>query len=70
MKNISTNKLQDELSRAIKEVEVGEVYEVSRYSKPVAYLVSKKDFEDMIEGKECKNCMQDLRKIARKMSNS
>lgn len=68
MKNITTNKLQNELSRVIKEVERGEVYEVSRYSTPVAYLISKDEFENMVEGKGCKKCMEDLRKIAKKLT--
>jgi len=68
MKNITTNKLQSDLSKVIKEVEDGEVYEVSRYSKPVAYLISKDEFENMVEGKGCKKCMEDLRKIAKKLS--
>lgn len=64
MKTISTNKLQTELSKAIKEVEAGEIYQVNRYSKPVAYLVSKEEFEKLATGSECKKCVQDLRKIA------
>ncbi|MFA7253762.1 MAG: type II toxin-antitoxin system prevent-host-death family antitoxin [Patescibacteria group bacterium] len=67
MKKITTNKLQDGLSKVIKEVETGEVYEVSRYSKAVAYLVSKEQFEKLISGSECKECMNDLRKIAEKL---
>ena len=69
MKHITTNKLQNDLSKVIKEVEAGEVYEVSRYSKPVAYLVSKTEFESMVEGQGCKSCMQDLRAIAKRMTN-
>jgi prevent-host-death family protein len=64
VKNISTNKLQNELSKAIKEVESGEIYQVARYSKPVAYLVSKDCYEELIAGQNCKQCVTDLRKIA------
>jgi prevent-host-death family protein len=64
MKQITTNELQDQLSKIIKEVETGEVYQVSRYSKAVAYLVSKEDFEKLAQGSDCKKCVQDLRKIA------
>ena len=67
MKQITTNKLQNDLSKVIKEVETGEVYEVSRYSKAVAYLVSKEEFEKLASGNECKECMRDLRKIAGKL---
>ncbi len=65
MKNITTNKLQNDLSKVIKEVESGEVYQVARYSKPVAYLVSKEEFESLIGGQDCKKCVSDLRKIAK-----
>ena len=68
MKQITTNKLQNDLSKVIKDVEAGEVYEVSRYSKAVAYLVSKEEFEKLATGSECKECMSDLRKIAKKIS--
>jgi len=64
MKEITTNKLQTELSKVIKEVEMGEVYQINRYSKSVAYLVSKEEFENLISGSECKACMRDMRKIA------
>lgn len=67
MKTISTNELQDQISKVIKEVEAGEVYQINRYSKSVAYLVSKEEFEKLITGSECKACMKDLRKIANKI---
>jgi prevent-host-death family protein len=67
MKNISTNKLQNDLSKIIKEVEKDEVYQVSRYSKPVAYLISKNQFEELVAGSDCKKCVADLRKIANKV---
>lgn len=64
MKQITTNELQDQLSKVIRDVEMGEVYQVNRYSKSVAYLVSKEEFEKLVTGSECKACMQDLRKLA------
>ena len=64
MKNISTNKLQNELSKVIREVEDGEVYQVARYSAPVAYLVGKDEFEKLVAGQDCKKCVSDLRKLA------
>jgi prevent-host-death family protein len=67
MKNISTNLLQNQLSKVIKEVEGGEVYQVARYSKPVAYLVSKDCYEELISGHDCKKCVSDLRKIAKEI---
>ncbi len=68
MKSISTNELQDQISKVIREVETGEVYQVNRYSKSVAYLVSKKEFEKLVTGSECKECMSDLRKIANQLN--
>jgi prevent-host-death family protein len=68
MKEITTNKLQTELSKVIREVESGEVYEIKRYSKGVAYLVSKEEFEKVVSGTECKKCVADLRKLAKKLN--
>ena len=69
MKSISSNELQDQISKVIREVEAGEVYQINRYSKSVAYLVSKEEFEKLVTGSECKACMQDLRVIAQKIRN-
>lgn len=68
MENISINKLQNELSKITKKVEGGEVYQVSRYSKPVAYLVSKEKFEKLVSEQNCKACMEDIRKITKKLT--
>jgi len=67
MKNINVNELQNQISKIMREVESGEVYQVSRYSKPVAYLMPKKEFEATVSGSGCKACMADLRKIAKKI---
>jgi prevent-host-death family protein len=69
MKQITTNDLQSQLSKVIRDVEAGEVYQVNRYSKSVAYLISKEDFEKLVGGSDCKKCVQDLRKIANTISN-
>lgn len=69
MKRITVNKLQSEISRILKEVEGGEVYEVMRYSTPLAYLVSKESFDKLKTGENCKACVEDLRKIAHKVRN-
>jgi len=69
MKQVTTNELQGQLSKIIREVEQGEVFEVKRYSKSVAYLVSKKDYEKFVTGSECKACMRDLRNIAKKIKS-
>jgi|GEM_PF-865553 len=69
MKLVNTNELQNQLSRVIREVEdTNEVYQINRYSKGVAFLLSKKEFERLVSGHECKKCMEDLRKIANKLN--
>lgn len=60
-KNINIYNLQANISKIIKETEKGEVYEVSRYSKPVAVLISYKSYLKL-KG-ECKHCIEDLRKL-------
>ena len=67
MKNINVNELQNTISQVMREVESGQVFEVSRYSKPVAYLVPKEEFENSISGVKCRKCLEDLRKIAKKI---
>jgi prevent-host-death family protein len=67
MKQITVNKLQSEISKVIHEVETGEIYEVNRYSKSVAVLISKEKFEELSGGEGCQACMKDLRKIAGKL---
>lgn len=67
MKNINVNELQNQISKIMREVESGEIYQVNRYSKPVAYLLSKEEFEETISGKKCQACIADLRKIAKKI---
>lgn len=67
MKSINVNELQNQISKIMREVEAGEIYQVSRYSTPVAYLVPQGEYEAAVSGSGCKSCMQDLRKIAKKM---
>ncbi len=67
MKNINVNELQNTISQVMREVESGEVFEVSRYSKPVAYLVPQREYEAAVSGSGCKACMADLRKIAKEI---
>jgi prevent-host-death family protein len=67
MKSININQLQDQASKVIRDVEDGGIIEVVRYSKPVAYLVGTKTFEEMAEKTNCKECVSDLRKIANKI---
>ena len=64
MNKININQLQDQGSKIIRQVESGETFEVVRYSKPVAYLLSTSEYDRLIKKTECKECVQDLRKIA------
>jgi len=61
--NKTTNvyNLQANISKILKEVEKGAVYEVMRYSKPVAVMVSYGNYLKL-KG-ECKKCIEDLRKL-------
>lgn len=68
MKNITTNKLQTELSKVIREVQSGEVFQVSRYSEPVAYLINEAEYKRLVSGKNCKKCVDEIKEIVRKQS--
>lgn len=67
IKNINVNELQSEVSAVLKDVQSGNVYQVMRYSEPVAVVLSYDDYLKL-RG-ECKLCVQDLRKIAKKAGN-
>lgn len=67
MKKITINRLQNEISSVVREVENGAAFEVMRYSKSVAYLVSVKEYKRLKSGEDCKQCVTDLRKIADKV---
>ncbi len=68
MKQINVNQLQNQISKIVREVEAGEIYQVSRYSKPVAYLLPEEEFEAAVSGSGCKACMADLRKITKALN--
>lgn len=61
-KNINVNELQSNISGILKEVQDGTIYEVMRYSDPIAVVLSYEEFLKL-RG-ECKRCVEDLRKIA------
>jgi len=67
MKSITVSRLQDQASSVAREVENGEVYKVLRYSKTVGYLIPKEDYDNFLNGNQCKKCIEDLRKIAKKI---
>lgn len=64
-KNINVNELQSQISSILKDVQKGNVYEVMRYSEPFAVVLSYSDYRKL-KG-ECRECMVDLRKIAKKV---
>ncbi len=63
-KTINVNELQASISRILHEVQDGKTYQVMRYSDPIAVVLSYKNFLKL-RG-ECKRCVEDLRKIAKK----
>lgn len=64
IKNINVNELQAEISKILKDVQRGSTYEVMRYSKPIAVVLSYDKYLKL-QG-ECKRCVEDLRNIAKK----
>jgi prevent-host-death family protein len=69
MKEITTNELQDKLSKVIRDIETGETYQISRYSKSVAVILSKDEYDRLTNTDGCKKCVDDLRNIARKIKD-
>lgn len=62
--SISIHQLQAEASRVIKRAEKGEVFEVMRYSKPVAVLLSVDEYHNLHQ--ECRGCVEHWREITGK----
>ena len=65
--SISVHELQAEASRVIKRAEKGEVFEVMRYSKPVAVLLSIDEYHNLHQ--ECRGCVEHWREITGKKLN-
>jgi len=61
-KTINVNELQSKISKVLKDVQDGDVYEVMRYSEPFAVVLSYDQYL-MLKG-ECKKCIQELRQVA------
>lgn len=62
-KTINVNELQSNISKVLREVEKGDIFEVMRYSDPIAVVLS---YEDYLKLRgECKKCVQDLRKLVK-----
>jgi len=62
--SVNVNELQSQISSILHRVRKGQIYEVMRYSEPIAVVLSYQDYLKM-RG-ECKRCVEDLRKIAKK----
>jgi prevent-host-death family protein len=62
-KNINVNELQAKISGILKEVQNGTVYEVMRYSEPVAVVLAYDQYLRM-KG-ECHHCIEELKQIAK-----
>lgn len=62
MKSININQLQARISAVMKDVESGEVYEVMRYSRPVAVIRPKKD-EAQPSRVRCDECIVKLDEV-------
>lgn len=69
MKSITINKLQNDISKVVREVEEGETFEVMRYSKPLAYLISIEEYEKLKSGENCRECVKDLREITKRLTS-
>jgi len=68
MKTININELQSKISQVIKSVKKGEDFEVIRYSKPVAVVLSSQKYEKMLaEINElkgsCRKCVDEFKRI-------
>lgn len=68
MKSININELQSKISQVIKSVEKGDDYEVIRYSKPVAVVLSSKKYEKMLQEilelrGSCRQCVDEFKRI-------
>ena len=61
-KTINVNELQSGISKVLKDVQDGDVFEVMRYSEPFAVVLSYDNYL-MLKG-ECRKCVQELREVA------
>jgi len=64
MKSININQLQAQISRVMKDVEGGEVYEVMRYSRPVAVIRPKKEEKG---APSCADCIKKITELSDKL---
>lgn len=66
MKSININQLQAQISAVMKDIERGEVYEVMRYSRPIAVIRPKKE-SDQLGQVRCDECIAKIDQILEKI---
>ena len=64
IRNINIRELQADASKVVKRAERGEVFEVMRYSHPVAILMSVDEYHNLHQ--ECRGCVEHWREITGK----
>ncbi|MEK7142664.1 MAG: type II toxin-antitoxin system prevent-host-death family antitoxin [Patescibacteria group bacterium] len=62
-KTINVNQLQAQISQVLKDAQRGTIFEVMRYSKPMAVVLSFQEYQKL-QG-ECQRCIKDLRKLVK-----
>lgn len=62
-KTINVNELQSNISKVLRDAEKGDVFEVMRYSNPVAVVLSYEEYS-RLQG-NCRKCVEDLRKLVK-----
>jgi len=58
LNTISVHEMQAKASKVIKDVEAGQEYQIMRYSKPVARIISEEEYKCLTG--ECRGCVQEL----------
>lgn len=58
LNTISVHELQAKASKVISDVEAGNEYQIMRYSKPIARIISEQEYHCLTG--ECRGCVQDL----------
>jgi len=62
MKTININQLQAQISRVMKDIEGGEIYEVMRYSRPIA-VIGPKNTAFNEKKSDCEKCMEKMDQV-------
>ena len=64
IRNINIRELQADASKVVRRAECGEIFEIMRYSKPVAILMSVDEYHNLHQ--ECRGCVEHWREITGK----